>query len=57
MQEIFDADKLNVLINRVDASVYELISEAITYNDAVEILESTYGKRPNRNLLNTTDFL
>ena len=47
MQEISDADKLNLLINRVDASVYELISEATAYNDAAEILASTYAKRSN----------
>ena len=47
MQEISDADKLNLLINHVDSSVYELISEAATHNDAVEILASTYAKRSN----------
>ena len=41
------ADKLNLLINHVDASVYEIISEGTTYNDAVEMVASTYAKRPN----------
>ena len=46
-QEISDADNLIFLINHVDASVYELISEATTYNDAAEILASTYSKKPS----------
>ena len=41
MPEISDADKLNLLINHADASVYELISEVTMYNDAIKILEST----------------
>ena len=41
MPEISDADKLNLLINHVDASVYKLISEVITYDDAIKILEIT----------------
>ena len=42
-----DAEKLNLLINHVDASVYELISEVTAYNDAIRVLESTYVKRTN----------
>ena len=44
MQEISDADKLNLLINHVGAFVYELIFEATkatTCNDAVEVLANT----------------
>ena len=47
MPEISDPDKLNLLINHVDASVYELISDVTTYNDTIKSLESTYVKRPN----------
>ena len=47
MTEISNAEKLNLLINHVDASVYELISEVTTYNDAIKILESTCVKRTN----------
>ena len=47
MTEISDAEKLNLLINHVDASVYELISEVTTYNDAIKVLESSYVKRTN----------
>jgi len=34
--EVSDADKLTLLINHVDAVVYEVISEATTYDDAVK---------------------
>ena len=47
MQEKSDTDMVNLLINHVDASVYNLISEATTYNNAVKILANTYAKRPN----------
>ena len=47
MTELSDVVKLNLLINHVDASVYELISEVTTYNDAIKVLESTYVKRTN----------
>ena len=52
MQEISDADKLNLLVNHIDASVYELISEATTYNDTVEIL-AIMRKGQARYLFNT----
>ena len=47
MTEVSDTEKLNLLINHVDASVYELISEVTTYKDAIKVLESTYVKRTN----------
>ena len=30
-------DKLNLLMNHVDATIYELISEAPDYNDAINL--------------------
>ena len=47
MTEVSDTEKLNLLINHVDASVHKLISEVTTYNDAIRVLESTYVKRTN----------
>ena len=41
MPEISDADKLNLLINHINTSVYELISKVTTYNDIIKILENT----------------
>ena len=37
-------DKLNFLINHVDTTVYELISEAPDYDDAIKLLKNTYAR-------------
>ena len=47
MQDVKDASKLNLLINHIDAAVYELIAEATTYNEALAILTNIYAKTPS----------
>ena len=47
MQDVNDANKLNLLINHIDAAVYELIAEATTYNEALAILTNIYAKTPS----------
>ena len=47
MQDLTEADKLNLLVNHIDAAVYEIISEASTYREAVEILANTFAKAPS----------
>ena len=44
MQDVSDANKLSLLINHIDAAVYELIAEATTYNEALAILTNIYAK-------------
>ena len=38
MQNLTEANKLNLLVNHIDAVVYENISEAASFEDAVELL-------------------
>ena len=45
--EISEDDKLNFVINHVDATVYELFSEAPDYNDAIYLLTNTYAQAPS----------
>lgn len=45
--QVSDNEKLRILINHVSPVVYELISDAGTYNDAVCILKSTFTKTVN----------
>ena len=40
-------DKLNLLINHVDTTVYELFSEAPDYDDAINLLMNTYARAPS----------
>ena len=47
MQNLTEADKLNLLVNHIDAAVYEIISEAASFEDAVELLSHTYAKSPS----------
>ena len=47
MQDVNDANKLNLLINHIDAAVYEFIAEATTYNEALAILTNIYSKTPS----------
>ena len=35
MQNLTESDKLNLLVNHIDAAVYEIISEAASFEDAV----------------------
>ena len=46
-EDILEADKLNLLINHVNAAVYEIISDAANYNDAITQLERVYAATPN----------
>ena len=45
--EVSADDKLNLLINHVDATVYELFSEAPDYDDAINLLTNTYERAPS----------
>ena len=45
--EVSAEDKLNLLINHVDATVYELILEAPNYDDAINLLTNTYARAPS----------
>ena len=47
MQNLTEADKLNLLVNHIDAAVYEIISKAASFEDAVELLSHTYAKSPS----------
>ena len=42
--EVSAEDKLNLLINHIDATVYELISEAPDYDDAIKLLTNIYAR-------------
>ena len=46
-ENISDEDKLSLLVNRVDALVYEIISEENTYDNAICKLQDVYVKSPN----------
>ena len=45
--DISEADKLNLLINHVNAAVYVIISDAASCNDAITQLERVYAATPN----------
>jgi len=45
--EVASADKLNLLVNHVDAAVYELFVEASTYDEAIASLKAVYAKPQN----------
>lgn len=45
--EVAQEQKLNVLINFVGLRVYEIISEAVTYDDAINLLQTTFIKPKN----------
>ena len=47
MQNLTEAGKLNLLVNHTDAAVYEIISEAASLEDAVELLSHNYAKNPS----------
>ena len=44
---VTEEDKLNLLINHVDAAVYELFCEAVSFEAAIELLKEIYAKAPN----------
>ena len=44
IENVSEANKLNLLINQIDAAVYECISEAGTYNEAIQIVLDTFAK-------------
>jgi len=44
---ITDSDKVDILCNFVDESVFEHISESGSYENAIEILQQVYAKKPN----------
>ena len=46
-EEMSAANKLNILFNHVDSSIYEYISEANDYAAAVQILRNLYVKPVN----------
>ena len=45
--EVSADDKLNLLINHVDATVYELFSGEPEYDDAINFLTNTYARAPS----------
>ena len=47
MPDVTEANKLSLLINHIDAAVYELISEAASYGEAIQILTATCATTPN----------
>ena len=42
IEEVSEENKLNILINHVDTSLYEYISEAETYEAAITILHKIH---------------
>lgn len=40
-------DKLKILTNRLSFKVYKLVQDSITYEDAIEVLNSIYIKQKN----------
>ena len=53
-----DQDKLDILCNHVEFVAFEYISEAVTYQEAIDLLEHAYVKKVNKRfarylLLNT----
>ena len=54
-----DAEKLQILINKLNADTYEYIDSLTTYDDAVAKLDAIFKKKPNilyaRYQLNTTN--
>ena len=51
IENVTEANKLNLLINQIDAAVYECISEAGTYNEAIQICQTRSQKLQVRYLL------
>ena len=47
IDNVTDADKLDMLINLVDTTVYSYISECTEYDDAIAKLNSAYVKPVN----------
>ena len=47
LPNITDSDKLDILCNLVDESVFEHISESGSYENAIVILQQVYAKTPN----------
>jgi len=47
LPNITDSDKLDILCNFVDESVFAHISESGSYENAMEILQQVYAKTPN----------
>ena len=45
--EVTADDKLNLLINHVDATVYKLFAEAPDYDDVINLLTNTYARAPS----------
>ena len=48
MEGVSEENKLNILINHVDTSVYKYISKAEIYEAAITILHSIYIKPINK---------
>ena len=44
MENVSEANKFNLLVNNIDAAVYELIAEATRYKNAITILSNTYAR-------------
>ena len=44
MENVSEANKFNLLVNYIDAAVYELIAEATSYENAITILSNTYAR-------------
>ena len=49
MQDVSKENKLNLLINHIDALVYELISEVANYTEVMEFISNMYVKTPRPN--------
>ena len=47
MEDVSEAIKFNLLVNHIDAAVYELIAETTSYENAVTILSNTYARTPS----------
>ena len=47
IENVTEANKLNLLINHIDTAVCEYIFEAGTYNEAIQILSDTFAKTPS----------
>ena len=47
MQNLTEAGKLNLLVNHIDAAVYEIISEVASFEDTVELLSHAYATTPS----------
>ena len=47
MEDVSEANTFNLLVNHIDAAVYELIAEATSYENAITILSTTYARTPS----------